>query len=81
MSGRIAAKTIEALKLLINAGMTPYAAAHRAGINLSTMYRCPIYRRYRDSGGNPAVLAELRKELDVTRPEPRKAKKAQRFMA
>ena len=38
MSGRPSAETLKALKL-IEKGMTPYAAAKKVGIALSTIYR------------------------------------------
>jgi transposase len=38
MSGRQSAATEKALKLIAN-GLTPYAAAKRVGIALSTIYR------------------------------------------
>lgn len=38
MSGRPSAETVRALKL-IEKGMTPYAAAKKVGIALSTIYR------------------------------------------
>lgn len=80
MAGRIAARTVEALKLHINGGLSAYAAAKRAQIELSTMYRCPLYKRFRDCGGDPDALAAIRKELDATRPLPRRPKKSQRFL-
>jgi hypothetical protein len=79
MAGRISARGTEAMKLVL-AGVSPYAAAQRAGIQLSTMYKSPIYKRIRDSGGDPDELAAIRKELDATRPLPRQPKKAQRFL-
>lgn len=79
MAGRISARTVEALKYVM-AGMTPYSAAKRAQIELSTMYRSPLYKRLRDAAGDEAKLATIRRELDATRPLPRQAKKAQRFL-
>jgi len=38
MTGKISGDTLKALKL-ISRGMTPYAAAKKAGIALSTIYR------------------------------------------
>jgi transposase len=38
MAGRISAPTEKALKLIAK-GLTPYAAAKKAGIALSTIYR------------------------------------------
>jgi hypothetical protein len=38
MSGRISSQTEKALKL-ISKGLTPYAAARKVGIALSTIYR------------------------------------------
>lgn len=38
MTGRASAETTKALKL-VKAGMTPYAAAKKVGIALSTIYR------------------------------------------
>ena len=38
MTGKISGDTLKALKLIAR-GMTPYAAAKKAGIALSTIYR------------------------------------------
>ncbi len=38
MSGRISSQTEKALKLIAK-GLTPYAAAKKVGISLSTIYR------------------------------------------
>lgn len=81
MTGRTSARMVKAMKLLMDAGLTPYAAAQRAQIDLSTMYKSQLYKRWRDSGGDKAVLAQIRKELDVDRPIPRPPKKKQRFSA
>lgn len=39
MSGRPSAATEKALKLIQQKGLTPYAAAKKVGIALSTIYR------------------------------------------
>lgn len=44
MSGRPSAATEQALRLIAK-GMTPYAAAKKAGIALSTIYRAIAKRR------------------------------------
>lgn len=62
---------IQALKWHMDNNMSAYAAAIRAGVDPATMYRNRYYQRYRDCGGDPGVIAEIRRELDVTRPEPR----------
>ena len=79
MSARTSARMARAMMLLIDGAMTPYAAAKRAQIALTTMYRSPLYKRWRDSGGDHAAIAAIRRDLDATRPIPRVAKKKQRF--
>lgn len=38
----------EAMRL-VRSGATPYRAAKQAGIALSTMYRSPLYKAWRDN--------------------------------
>jgi predicted DNA-binding protein (UPF0251 family) len=47
MSGKPSADTVEAMKLVAEEGMTPYAAARRMNIALSTIYRSPLYKAYK----------------------------------
>ena len=82
MTGRTSARMVKAMKLLMDAGLTPYAAAQRAQIDLTTMYKSPLYKRWRDAGADrAAVVAQIRKELDVDRPIPRPPSKKRRFSA
>lgn len=69
MAAIYASRTVNALKLLVNSSMTPYAAARKAQINLSTMYKNPLYKRWRD-GDIDGVKKELAK-LDGSEPIPR----------
>ena len=66
--------------LLASADMiTPYAAAVRYQIKPNTMYRSALYKMFRSK--DPAKLAQLRKILDVERPEPvEKKSKQQKFL-
>ena len=41
---------LDAMKL-VKSGMTPYQAAKKAKIALSTMYRSPLYKDWRDGQG------------------------------
>ena len=72
MTGRTSARMVKAMQLLLSGGdtMTPYAAAKRCQISLSTMYKSPLYKKWRDSGGDKATLAEIRREIDADRPLP-----------
>lgn len=79
MAGQTGARTLQALRYVILAGMTPYQSALRAGISLSTMYRTRLYKAWRDHAGDPATLAAIKRELDLERPVPRKPKKPARF--
>lgn len=78
MSGQTSARMIEAMKLVL-ADVVPYTAAQRAGVRHESLYRCKWYKLHRDSGGDPAVIAQIRKEMDVTRPVPRKRTKREKF--
>lgn len=78
MSGQTCARMIEAMKLVLD-GVVPYTAAQRAGVRHESLYRCKWYKMHRDSGGDPAVIAQIRKEMDVTRPVPRKNIKKAKF--
>lgn len=51
MAGKPGPLLIAALQLLIDheGQMTPYAAARHAGIALSTMYRAPLYKAWKDA--------------------------------
>lgn len=49
MSGKPSADTVEAMKLVAEQGLTPYAAAKRMNIALSTIYRSPLYKQWRDA--------------------------------
>jgi hypothetical protein len=79
MAGQLGARTIQALRYHIIGGMTAYAAAMRAQIAVTTMYRNPLYKAYRDHGGDPKKLAAIKEQLDIERPLPRKPKKPARF--
>jgi hypothetical protein len=79
MAGHPSARMVQAMRYILFANMTPYAAAKRAGIAVDTMYRSRLYKAWRDCRGDEKVLAEIKRELDVTRPLPRKPKKPQRF--
>lgn len=52
-------KTARALLLVLDEAVTPYSAAKRAGINLTTMYKSRLYKMIRDGQGK-----EARRELD-----------------
>lgn len=69
MAGQASGRLIEAMKLVINARMTPYAAAKRAQVHVTTMYRSPIYKLWRDGDVEGAKRA-----MDVTRAIPRRTK-------
>lgn len=47
MTGRPSAAMEKAMRLIRN-GMTPYGAAKKVGIALSTMYRSALYKKHRD---------------------------------
>lgn len=51
-------KTAEALLLVLDQALTPYAAAKRAGINLTTMYKSRLYKMIL-----AGKRAEVRQEL------------------
>ena len=40
---------MERVMQLIRSGFTPYAAAKQVGIALSTLYRSPLYKAWRDA--------------------------------
>lgn len=67
------ARMIEAMKLVLD-GVTPYSAALRAGINITTMYRSRLYSMWK-----AGQIEELKIQMDVKRPIPRKRKKKDRF--
>jgi len=69
MAGQASGRLIEAMKLVINAKMTPYAAANRAQISLTTMYKSAIYKMWRDGD-----LEGAKRAMDVTRAIPRRTK-------
>lgn len=46
---RVSAGMVAAMKLVTTGKATPYQAAQKAGIALSTMYRSPLYKNWRDS--------------------------------
>lgn len=50
---------LDAMKL-VRSGMTPYRAAKQANIALSTMYRSPLYKDWRDSRGKSGVSVKQR---------------------
>ena len=78
MSGRPSGSMVEAMKLVL-AGVTPYQAARRMGLDLSTMYRSRLYKLWKD--GTPDNLTDLKKQLDLTAPKPRTPKKRTKFVA
>lgn len=65
MAGRISARMMNAMRLIVDHGMTPYTAAKRMQLAVSTMYRNRLYKLWRD-----AEFDELTKEMDLTRPLP-----------
>ncbi len=67
MSRRPSAAMVEAMKLVL-AGVTPYMAAKRVQISLSTMYRNQMYKNWRDG-------QDIRGDLDQTKPKSRTRKK------
>lgn len=58
MSARQSAEVTRALRL-IDRGSTPYAAAKRVGIALSTIYRAQVRQRATNEDPNPAPEAPL----------------------
>jgi hypothetical protein len=47
MSGKPSADMERAMNLVINEGLSPYAAARQVNIALSTIYRSPLYKAYK----------------------------------
>jgi hypothetical protein len=76
MAGRSSAAMIQAMRYIIEASMTPYAAAKRAQIDLRTMYRSRLYKLWRAGHGD-----ELAKEMDQVAPKPRRPKKGSKYGA
>lgn len=70
MAGRPSARLVEAMKMVL-AGTTPYKAAQRMQIANTTMYKSRIYKMWLKG-----EVAEVKKELDVTRPIPKARKTA-----
>lgn len=64
---------------LVLAGVVPYTAAKRYQIAPATMYRSALYKLWLTQ--EPKKIAELRRTLDIERPEPvvQKTRK-QRFL-
>lgn len=73
MAGEITARTVNALKYVFYANMTPYAAARKAQINLSTIYRQPLLKQW-NAGDRDGARRELAK-LDGSQALPRYAKR------
>jgi hypothetical protein len=68
-----------AVMKLVMIGVTPYSAASRYQIAVATVYRSYLYKLWRK--GTPEALAELKRTLDIERPEPvEKKTKEQRFL-
>lgn len=74
MAGRHSAATIAAMKLVIDSHMTPYAAAKRAGIDLTTMYKGAIYKLWLAGDTEGA-----RKLMNQSAPKPRRRTKRERY--
>ena len=51
VTARCSKAMLDAMKL-VRSGMTPYQAAKKAGIALSTMYRSPLYKDWKNRQGN-----------------------------
>jgi hypothetical protein len=64
---------VAAMGYVLDASMTPYAAAKRAQVNLTTMYRSKLYKLWRAGD-----MEQLRKELNQTAPRPRRPTKRER---
>lgn len=62
------------MRLVLDSSMTPYKAAKRAGIDLSTIYRSKLYKLW--LAGD---IEELRKQMDQTAPKPRRRTKRERM--
>jgi hypothetical protein len=75
MAGRSSAAMVAAMNFILQANMTPYAAARRAQVNLTTMYRSPLYKLWRAGD-----METLRRELDQTAPRPRRPTKKEKIM-
>lgn len=74
MARRPSAAMVQAMVYILDANMTPYAAAKRAGISLGTMYKSYLYKLWRDGH-----IEELKREMDQCRPRPRKKTKKEKW--
>lgn len=76
MAGKPSATFIAAMKMVLS-GESPYQAAKRAGLALSTMYRNPIYQSWRDGATDTEIREVLRAE--EARQRQKRPKKAAKF--
>lgn len=61
MAGRASAAVVTAMRMVLDQGLTPYKAAHEAGIDISTIYKSRLYKAWRDAKGDVDQLATVRK--------------------
>ena len=47
MAAKVSAEMLKAKKLVLEKGMTPYAAAEKAGITRSAIYQAAWYKEWR----------------------------------
>lgn len=73
MSGKPSAAMMDAMRLVI-AGVTPYRAAQRMQIQLSTMYKSRLYKLWKEGS-----LEALQSELNTKKPVPRTKTTKRRF--
>lgn len=66
MAGKPSASMVHAMRLILDASLTPYKAAKMANVSTSTMYRSRLYKLWQ-----AGKHADLRRELDQTMPKGR----------
>lgn len=52
-----------AMQMILDQGLTPYRAAHLAGVARSTMYRSPVYKAWRDASSGAEKRANVGRAL------------------
>lgn len=65
MAGKPSKAFFDAMRLIVT-GETAYKAARRTGLNLSTIYRSPIYKAFRDNQPN-SHIDQIREELRLVK--------------
>lgn len=74
MANKTNARTVQAIRLMLNQNMSAYAAAQQIGIAPITIYRSRLYKLHQD-GDHAALNAELA-ELDKFHAAKKKAARA-----